>query len=676
MSLPDPDELMDAHAVDEPIDEHEFDVNNANEMDDDFGAVNTSPLPIASSEEPITVEREPSPQVVTSAAIDLDLIAASYTGYGLMNRLLFIADTCPPMQKDALVMLLSYVMENTADVPMYMNVIGRLESLQGSGGTSASSAPAEPAPSADSNGDNESGSEATILKQKGCIPQCDSGWVEANTAKNQAQLDQLLTEFKRQKDEGVKESTRRAMDELFHHQIYMGQLQDAVKLYGRGMREYCTSSKHVIQMLLSWLEVTIHLGQWHRVEPLISQIERAILEASDSEAVSTTSAVARGSRFAGSAAQSATKSMKELIETSKAKVAAINALFRLHSKSYRDAAEKCLTIDLDAFDYPLILSSKDIAIYGTICALATFDRNELREKVLGSVLFRKFLESEPKLVELLEKFIKNGFGTCLDIMEEIRDQLLLNMYLSVHVKELYMLIRRRAIVQYFTPYVVADIPRMAEVFRVTVDELENELVEMIENDDISAQIDSFKKVLYAKKVNKQGEIYKQALELTRSLTSYANGVILRAAIHEAQICVGQNEAKKRRPAQGLVTSEEYLERATSKGQSSNVSARGIMARIFGSGRAPPAPPIPTVLPQSVEADSSNQVQSSAVSTATSQKAKEVSKMDPSVSSEDVNMTAQGQSADEQDSGSVPSVPPHSDPNVPAEAADEQKRAPK
>lgn len=79
-------------------------------------------------------------------------------------------------------------------------------------------------------------------------------------------------------------------------------------------------------------------------------------------------------------------------------------------------------VDLDALNYPQLLSSNDVAIYGTLCSLATYNRTELKERVLGSTLFRKFLESEPKLVELLQKFCKSAFGTSLDILEELRDQ--------------------------------------------------------------------------------------------------------------------------------------------------------------------------------------------------------------------------------------------------------------
>ena len=108
-----------------------------------------------------------------------------------------------------------------------------------------------------------------------------------------------------------------------------------------------------------------------------------------------------------------------------------------------------------------------MAIYGAICALATYSRNDLKERVLGSSQFRKFLEFEPRLIELLQKFTRNQFGTSLDILNDMRDQLLLNIYLAPHVADLYELIRRRAIVQYFEPYMTSSIIIMAAEFRTT-----------------------------------------------------------------------------------------------------------------------------------------------------------------------------------------------------------------
>lgn len=50
MSVPDPDEIMDTHAVEEPADENGFEAGNANEIDDDFAGISET-LPVASHQE-------------------------------------------------------------------------------------------------------------------------------------------------------------------------------------------------------------------------------------------------------------------------------------------------------------------------------------------------------------------------------------------------------------------------------------------------------------------------------------------------------------------------------------------------------------------------------------------------------------------------------------------------
>ncbi|VDN00519.1 unnamed protein product, partial [Onchocerca ochengi] len=106
------------------------------------------------------------------------------------------------------------------------------------------------------------------------LPRLNSQWMDATTAISQARLEMFAAEFKKQKEEG--ESARRIMHDLFEQQIAMGQLQEADKLYSLGIREYCATPKHIIEMLLSWIEVIIYLNHWHRVEPLLTQIERAL----------------------------------------------------------------------------------------------------------------------------------------------------------------------------------------------------------------------------------------------------------------------------------------------------------------------------------------------------------------------------------------------------------------
>ncbi len=47
--------------------------------------------------------------------------------------------------------------------------------------------------------------------------------------------------------------------------------------------------------------------------------------------------------------------------------------------------------------YSEVLSSQDVALYGALCAMASFDRAELRAGVIDSPGFREFLELVPEV---------------------------------------------------------------------------------------------------------------------------------------------------------------------------------------------------------------------------------------------------------------------------------------
>ena len=59
-------------------------------------------------------------------------------------------------------------------------------------------------------------------------------------------------------------------------------------------------------------------------------------------------------------------------------------LAELATKKYKQAAKQFLQANLDHCDFPELLSPSNIAIYGGLCALATFDRSELQKYVIFS----------------------------------------------------------------------------------------------------------------------------------------------------------------------------------------------------------------------------------------------------------------------------------------------------
>ncbi len=77
----------------------------------------------------------------------------------------------------------------------------------------------------------------------------------------------------------------------------------------------------------------------------------------------------------------------------------------------------------------------------------------------------------------------------------MRENFLLDPYLAPHVRQLYGLIRSRGLVQYFSPYLSADMRTMAERFNTTVAALEDEVSWLILDGQVQARIDSHNKVI-------------------------------------------------------------------------------------------------------------------------------------------------------------------------------------
>ncbi|KAI6190275.1 PCI domain-containing protein [Aphelenchoides bicaudatus] len=347
----------------------------------------------------------------------------------------------------------------------------------------------------------------------------------------------LNAEFRRQKDEGVKESIRRAMNDVFNQHLAMGNLDEALKLYSRGIREYCTQPGNLIEMLLNWITATVYAEQWSKLGILLPQVDRAVSEVQERDIPSSSAQNAQRGGPSTSNTKSA-RNARELVASSTAKVAAVSGLNSMKRSDFKTAAQRFISIDLESFNYPELLSQNDVAVYGAICALATYDRNALKTDVLGSSQFRKFLESEPKLIELLQKFCRNQFGASLDILTELRDQLLLNVYLAPHVPNLYTCIRRRAIVQFFQPYVTVGMVMMAEEFRTSVDALEEELVDLIRSGLLSARIDSHQQIVEAKVVDRRSEVFDRSIKASKAVDSLAHTLLIRATLQELKCIVG------------------------------------------------------------------------------------------------------------------------------------------
>ncbi|KAK7111350.1 COP9 signalosome complex subunit 1-like isoform X3 [Littorina saxatilis] len=437
-------------------------------------------------EENDNIEEEPQ-YTVENPSLDLEQHASQYTGLARLHRLMFIADHCPSLRVEGLRMALNYVM-TTYNTNLYGIIHRKLQEAV----SSSSSLP-----------DAVAGSVHNV-------PPLDVPWMETTAKKAAFKLEKLDTDLKNYKSNSIKESIRRGHDDLGDHYLDCGDLTNALKCYSRA-RDYCTNPKHVVNMCLNVIKVSVYLQNWSHVLSYVNKAEAT----PDSE-------------------QSTTKEANLTVQ-SRLKCAA--GLADLATRKYKSAAKHFLQANFDHCDFPELLSPSNVATYGALCALASFDRQELQHNVIGSSSFKQFLELEPQLRDILHNFYESKYAKCLKLLGDIKDNLLLDLYLAPHVSPLYTQIRNRALCQYFSPYLSADMRKMASAFNTSVGALEDELMQLILEGQINARIDSHNKILYAKDIDQRSSTFEKSLTVGRDYQRRTKALILRAAVLKNQIHV-------------------------------------------------------------------------------------------------------------------------------------------
>jgi COP9 signalosome complex subunit 1 len=293
--------------------------------------------------------------MVEEPTLDLESYANSYTGLAKLYRLLFIADHCPSLRLEAIKMAIHYVMSQTYNVNMYQQLHKKLADLNPS---NPAQAPALP--------DVAAGSASNSLD----VPSYDSQWVEQKTKKAALKLEKLDNDLKNSKSNSIKESIRRGHDDLGDHYLSCGELANALKCYSRA-RDYCTSGRHVVNMCMNVIKVSIYLQNWSHVLSYVSKAESSS-EISESQ-------------------------NRDQNQGTLTRLKCAAGLAELATKKYKMAAKHFLQANFDHCDFPDMISCNNIAIYGGLCALATFDRQELQKNVISSTSFKLFLELETQV---------------------------------------------------------------------------------------------------------------------------------------------------------------------------------------------------------------------------------------------------------------------------------------
>lgn len=328
---------------------------------------------------------------------------------------------------------------------------------------------------------------------------CDTTWVEQVDRRTAQKQDKLESELNGYKANLIKESIRMGHTFLGEFFYEKGDLNAALKCYIR-TRDYCTTSKHVITMCLNVIKVSLELENYLHV---LNYVQKGEVSPQVQEDPGT---------------------------VDKLKCAA--GLANLANGKYKIAARKFLEVSADC-KYSEVIAPQEVATYGAFCALASFDRSELKQKVIDSVSFRNLLELVPQVREVVNDFYASRYASCLRMLDGLRTHLEYDLYLHKHIKELTMQIREKAIVQYTIPFTSVVLENMARAFNTDVDALEKEIANLIANGQIHARVDSHNKLLYSRGINQRSSTFQRVVKAGKDCLRDSQAILLRARLLES-----------------------------------------------------------------------------------------------------------------------------------------------
>nr|CBI50749.1 Cop11 protein [Citrus x paradisi] len=323
----------------------------------------------------------------------------------------------------------------------------------------------------------------------------DPAWADSVDRRADLRKEKLESELNAYRTNLIKESIRMAYNDFGDFYYAHGQLGEAFRNYVR-TRDYCTTAKHIIHTCLNAILVSIEMGQFTHATSYVSKAEQT---------------------------------PEALDPVSVAKLRCAAGLAHLEAKKFKLAARKFLETGAElGNNFTEVIAPQDVATYGGLCELASFDRTELKASIEYTLNFRNFLELVPEVRELIHDFCSSHYASCLDYLGNLKTNLLLAIHLHDHVEMLYNQIRHKALIQFTHPFVSVDLRMMANAFKTSVAGLGKELEALITDNQIQARIDSHNKMLYARHADQRNATFQRVLQTGNEFARDVRAMLLRA----------------------------------------------------------------------------------------------------------------------------------------------------
>jgi COP9 signalosome complex subunit 1 len=348
-----------------------------------------------------------------------------------------------------------------------------------------------------------------LEQQNSNLVDMDLMWISQRSQSISEERQRLEQELASYKSNFIKESVRMGQTELGEHYYRAGELTSALKCFVN-TRDYLTSPLHIVDMACRVIEVSMESGELQNIPTYLFKA----------------------------------KQVPSLPEPQKVKLESISAMLHLFQGNYKATATSFCQIPFasseNCWKY---LSQRDIAVYGGLCVLASFDRSEIKTNVMENPNFKQYLELEPQIREMIRAFYNSKFKQCFEIWNSLRHEFMVDMFLAPKMDSIYSLIKSKAMLQYCSPFKSLDMQQMADVFSCNYTELESMVAQLITSNQLEARIDSHNKVyeinqvVKAKDVNLRQKVYKETLGIGEGYIAEAKLSVIRAKLVQQGIVI-------------------------------------------------------------------------------------------------------------------------------------------
>jgi COP9 signalosome complex subunit 1 len=246
----------------------------------------------------------------------------------------------------------------------------------------------------------------------------------------------------------------------------------------------------------------------------------------------------------------------------KDKLRVVKGLFYLYQSNYEQASRAFLSITSSEnilFQLTTILSTQDLAIYVTLCSLATFNRNNIRKLLLENREYKSILDTVPMTRILLNEYLEGKYSSVLEKLNSFENILCNDYFFSKHVKKIIELIRNHLVITFLTPFSSVRLSDMSQVFNLSQDMIEEILSSLIASQQLKGKIDIRTNTFQRIKISSRDQILNSIRQLSgEEFPAVVQRSLFRLQLMKANIYIANPKELSGFHSMGVVDEREDL----------------------------------------------------------------------------------------------------------------------